>query len=131
MATQALSKIRVVRNSKYKPSGPKSYVSLLQKWGFEPTYDSPYTRVTKDSQAGHHSGLRHGKGTQYRVLAKKQADGTTGEVPAEDQQNDSMYLCEVAIGTPAQTLLLDFDTGSSDLWVCFILLQIISCQSSS
>ncbi|KIW36940.1 hypothetical protein, variant [Exophiala oligosperma] len=36
--------------------------------------------------------------------------------PATDQQNDSLYTCPVNIGTPAQTLNLDFDSGSSDLW---------------
>ena len=52
------------------------------------------------------------------VLQKKPTDAAeAGDVPAEDQQNDSQYLCHVTIGTPGQTFLLDFDTGSADLWL--------------
>ena len=38
-----------------------------------------------------------------------------GTVAADPTQYDSEYLESVQIGTPAQTLNLDFDTGSSDL----------------
>lgn len=46
------------------------------------------------------------------IAAVSSGDGTVGANPAA---NDEEYLCPVSIG--GQTLNLDFDTGSSDLWV--------------
>src|SRR5947207_8994802 len=45
------------------------------------------------------------------VIAKRDAKGSSAQISAEDIQLDSEYLCPVQIGTPAQTLMLDFDTG--------------------
>ncbi|KAL8395266.1 hypothetical protein RB595_002972 [Gaeumannomyces hyphopodioides] len=44
--------------------------------------------------------------------------GSFKPVTADDQCSDAVYLCEIEVGTPAQKLKLEFNTGSSELWVC-------------
>lgn len=128
MSTNDYSKIKVVPNKNYQRSGPKSYVYLLQKWGFRPTLPGPYIHIDKVVRQGLGFGFFKkicGNTRTDSALAKQEGLGGASavaprEVPTQDIQHDSMYLSEVYIGTPPQKLLLDFDTGSADTWVCYL-----------
>lgn len=55
--------------------------------------------------------------TASSSTAASSSGAETGQVSAVPESNDSEYLESVQIGTSAQTLNLDFDTGSADFWV--------------
>jgi hypothetical protein len=114
------SRVKIVANPLYKKSGTKSYLYAMRKYRFSPTKPGPYSFGITMQQTGRQYTEKAvgGRVHSQMVLQKKSADSDqVAEVCADDVQNDAMYLATVGIGSPAQNLSLDFDTGSADLWV--------------
>lgn len=110
--------IAVVPNPDFKPDGLEAYFQSLVKYQFNPTKPGPYTTTKKILQPGKF-GTNNvgGEAIVEKQLLFKDRHGHIGVVPAKVILNDLQYLCPVTIGTPGKVYNLNFDTGSSDLWV--------------
>ncbi|KAK4646351.1 hypothetical protein QC761_209680 [Podospora bellae-mahoneyi] len=119
-AELGLHKVKAIPNSKFQRHGTKAYASAINRYGLQPTKPGPLTSgKIRDPSTNWTSG-KFAVGAirdMWTSLVEKTGDNKPGEVGAQDQQGDMEYLCEVLIGTPPQKVLLDFDTGSADLWV--------------
>lgn len=99
---------------------PAEYESSLEKRGVTFRVDQTLNtaksgKITSGPAAVAAVYGKYGKTPPADVAAAAAAN--EGTVTATPEQYDSEYLCPVTIGTTGVTLNLDFDTGSSDLYV--------------
>ncbi|KAF4446677.1 putative aspartic proteinase precursor [Fusarium austroafricanum] len=92
--------VEQVKNPKFVKNGPLALAHVYAKYGVPlPKHLEKAVKAAKASSS--HSKRQNG----------------SGSATTTPQDEDIEWLTPVQIGTPAQTFNLDFDTGSSDLWV--------------
>ncbi|KAK4128842.1 acid protease [Parathielavia appendiculata] len=114
-------KLPQVHNDNFRQhgKGPRALAKVYEKYGIEMPQELVVVLQKILEDLGIEPTLKtvpgfksHSAGSPYTNETDDQ-----GEVSAVPQLFDVEYLAPVEIGTPPQTLMLNFDTGSSDLWV--------------
>ncbi|KIW33826.1 uncharacterized protein PV07_00645 [Cladophialophora immunda] len=95
-------KVPRIQQHNYRPNGRAAYRRALFKFGFGDIEFLPGGEVA----------------TRIKAATEAQLDSTAsedGETSASPTQNDAQFLSPVNVG--GQTLVMNFDSGSSDTWV--------------
>jgi aspergillopepsin I len=95
-------KVKRVEVSNFKPDGPKAYKRALFKFGFDDISFVPGGEVATRIKAASAASLNGTSGSE------------DGETSAQPTQNDAQFLSPVSVG--GQTLIMNFDSGSSDTY---------------
>ena len=94
-------KVDRIRQANYVPNGPAALRKAYVKFGLDDISFLPNTNVATNIDDATNSSS--GTGSE------------SGQVTASPTQNDAEFLSPVSVG--GQTIVMDFDTGSSDMWV--------------
>ncbi|EMC99342.1 hypothetical protein BAUCODRAFT_573677 [Baudoinia panamericana UAMH 10762] len=118
-----LGRTTFIKNPSFKATPLNAYAKVLSKFCIIPSIEGPLKVVQQIEQQGAQTVLetvglkKKGYAVKSHTLVKHNlATGQTGQVTAQDV-SDAEYLAPVTIGSPGQTMNLQFDSGSSDLWV--------------
>ena len=108
LSPSTISKVDSLHNPSYRFHRSSQYIRTLLKYKITPTHPDSLPVQELISKEG-------------RVLRK---DVNLGLVPASFIQAEGFYQSQVTIGegSDSRTFILDFDTGSADLWVFSTLL---------
>jgi hypothetical protein len=108
-------------------AAPSESIKAGAKFTLSQFENPSYVRSAPHEMA--HTHKKHGKVVPTRVVhALSRRASESGAASALPQPYDSQYLVNVSIGTPAQVVPLDIDTGSADLWVVGTLDASVSGQ---